>query len=189
MDSPNYVLQAHERVFVPKNDNPMLGVVKVAVWVIVAVLILGSFIFGENLFGNLTWTARISFIVIAIMVCFIGGSKQLPSPFEIRFYDDYLVVYRKSLYYNRRTSSMVFFKFYYKDIKKCEYDEMTHKTNIWGYLEATWYNYNKDGTLPQNPTKQKRVDSICQFHLMMDNPKSFITEFETHSSHSVNFIK
>jgi hypothetical protein len=188
MDSPNHVLRAQEGMLAPKNDNPMLGAVKIAVWVIAAVIIVGSFIFKDNLFGNLAWTTRITFIVIVIVVCFIGGNKRIPSQFEVRFYNDYLVVYREKQYYNKKLSSMEYFKFFYKDIKNCDYDKTTQRMNIQGVLEATWYNYNTDGSLPANPTKQKTADSICYFYLIGKDPDSFISEFETHSPIKVNIL-
>lgn len=112
---------------------------------------------------------------------FGGGTKKVSSPFEIRFYDEYLVVYREKRYYSKSVSRKEYDKFFYKDIKKCQYRTVTKRMNIYGIVEGTWFNYKKDGTLPTNPTYHKTVDSICYFYPSEENRVDFVREIESHS--------
>ena len=50
-EKPNYVLKANEGIYYPK--NPKLVPLKKAVWIIIALIIIGSLIFRENLFAEL----------------------------------------------------------------------------------------------------------------------------------------
>lgn len=63
-NNPNYVLKTNEAVLVSK-ESKGLHAMKVAVGIIVAVIVLGSLIFQENLFAEMTWTTRILLVVIA----------------------------------------------------------------------------------------------------------------------------
>ena len=165
MKKPNYVLKANEGVLVPKNESSPLGKIKLAVWIVIGVILLGSLIFQDNLFGELSGTAQVLLVVIAVGVTFAGGNKRVPSPFEIRFYDDYLVVYRESMYYSKKVIRKEYNKFFYKDINKCQYRVGTKRMNILGDVESIWYNYNKDGTLPEKPTYHRNVKGgICYFY-------------------------
>lgn len=132
-EKPNYVLKANEGVLVPKNEN--LVPIKKAVWIIVGLIILGSFIFQDHLFSELTWSARIMLIVLAILVSFAGGTKMVPQPFEIWFFDDYLIVYREKNYYSKKLIRKEYNKFFYKDISKCIYRTTSEKFTIFGILE------------------------------------------------------
>ena len=86
---PNYVLKANEGNLVPKNESQTLRFIKKAVWIIVGIIVIGSLIFQDNLFGKITWDTRILLIVLAIASLFLGGgSKRVPSPFEIWFFDE-----------------------------------------------------------------------------------------------------
>ena len=143
MEQPNYVFKANEGVLVPKNNNPAFGYIKKAVWIIVGIIVIGSLIFQDNLFGKITWDTRILLIVLAFASLFLGGgSKRVPSPFEIWFYDEYLVIYREKLYFDRKVSRKMYDKFYYKDIHRCEYIKVNKRINIYGIVEGNWYNYN-----------------------------------------------
>ncbi|WP_338470838.1 hypothetical protein R4Z10_18995 [Niallia sp. XMNu-256] len=156
MEKPNYVLKANEGVLVPKNENSLISKLKTPVWIIIGIIILGSLIFQENLFDELSETAQFLLIALTIGVTVAGGHKRVPSPFEIRFYNDYLVVYREKYYYSKKVQRKEYNKFYYKEITKCQYRSQTQRMNIFGDVECIWYNYNKDGTLPEKPFYELR---------------------------------
>ncbi|GKU27256.1 hypothetical protein CFOLD11_40830 [Clostridium folliculivorans] len=181
MDIPNYVLKINEAVLVPKNDNPAQGYIKNVVLIIVAILLIGSVVFHDNLFGEISWGTRALLIVIGIASLFSGGSHRVPSPIELRFYDDYLIVYREKRYYNRKVTRKEFDKFFYKDIHKLEHRTVTQRINIYGVVEGIWYNYNKDGSLPDNPTYHKTTDSISYFYTSHALDVDFVAEIENHS--------
>ena len=76
METPNYILKTNEAVLVPTSQESGYKFLKIGVWCVVAVIILGSLIFQDNLFSKLSWTARIFLIVLAVGVTFIGGKKE-----------------------------------------------------------------------------------------------------------------
>lgn len=186
---PNYVLKANEGVLVPKNDSTALHLIKKAFWIILGVIIIGSIIFQDNLFTELSWTAQVLLIVIGIGILINGGNERVPSPFEIRFYDDYLVVYRNKHYYSKKVQRREYNKFYYKDIEKIEYRKNTKRIQIEGTIEAIWYDYNKDGTLPEKPNYHRTTEGgICYFYTTEEPDVDFVSEIETHSPIKVAIV-
>lgn len=167
MDSPNYVIKTHETVSIPTGNNQPFAALRIVVWVIIAIIILGSFVFGDNLFSELSWTARMILIALAIGISFWGPkSEPVASPLEIRFYSDYLVVFREKRYYSRKVSRKEYNKFFYSDISKIEYDYRIKRLDFIGKIDAMWFNYNKDGSVPQNPSYHRIVDGgICYFYV------------------------
>ena len=167
MDSPKYVIKTHETVSMPTGNNQPFATLRIIVWVIIAVIILGSFVFGDNLFSELSWTARMILIALAIGISFWGPkSEPVASPLEIRFYSDYLVVFREKRYYSRKVSRKEYNKFFYSDISKIEYDYRIKRLDFIGKIDAMWFNYNKDGSVPQNPSYHRIVDGgICYFYV------------------------
>lgn len=180
MEEPNYVLKANEGVLVPKNEN--LSKLKVAVWIIVGVILIVSIVFQDNLFSELSWSARIMLVVLAVGLSFAGGNKRVPSPFEIQFYDDYLIVYREKKYYNKNLIRKEYDKFFYKDITKCQYRTQTKQINIYGIIEGIRYKYRKDGSLPENPSYHRTTNGgICWFYTTESPEIDFVAEIERHS--------
>lgn len=167
METPNYVIKTHETVSMPTGNNQPFATLRIVVWVIIAVIILGSFVFGDNLFSELSWTARMILIALAIGISFWRPkSKPVASPLEIRFYSDYLVVFREKRYYSRKVSRKEYNKFFYSDISKIEYDYRIKRLDFIGKIDAMWFNYNKDGSVPQNPSYHRIVDGgICYFYV------------------------
>lgn len=167
MDSPKYVIKTHETVSMPTGNNQPFATLRIVVWVIIAVIILGSFVFGDNLFSELSWTARMILIALAIGISFWGPkSEPVASPLEIRFYSDYLVVFREKRYYSRKVSRKEYNKFFYSDISKIEYNYRTKRLDFIGKIDAMWFNYNKDSSVPQNPSYHRIVDGgICYFYV------------------------
>lgn len=182
MDNPNYVLKGKEGVLVHKNEKSIRGYLKLAILIIWLIIIVSFIIFQDNLFKSLSLIARIMLISLTIWVYFTSESKEkIELPFEIWFYDDYLILYRQKHYYSRKLTRKEFDKFFYKDIHKCQYRTVTGKINIYGVVEGVWYNYNKDGTLPNEPTYHKTTDSIRQFYITAVPEINFVEEIEMHS--------
>ncbi len=152
-----------------------------AVWIVIGVIIIGSIVFQDNLFSELSWSTRVLLLAMAIGVSFVGGNKIVPSPFEIQFYDDYLIVYREKHYYSKELSRKEYFKFFYEDIKECKYRKNSQKINIIGMSEIKWYNYNKDGSVPEKPTIHKKSEGICWFYTSEAPEVEFVSEIEQHS--------
>ena len=180
---PNYVLKFNESVFVPKDEkkSKILSYIKKSIWIIIAILVIGSIIFGDNLFMELSGTTRILLIILILGILFYSDDKRAPSEMEIRFYDDYIILYREKMYYSPKVIRKRYDKFYYNDIHECQYRTQTKRINIYGIHEGKWYNYNKDGSIPTMPTYHKTTDSIDYFYTMFAGDIDFVKEIEEHS--------
>lgn len=77
MNKPNYVIQTNEAVLIPTRQNSGFTFLKTGVWIVVVVIVLGSLLFQDNLFLELSWTARVLLIVLAFGVTFLGGKKNM----------------------------------------------------------------------------------------------------------------
>lgn len=160
--------------------------IKMFVLIIVGILIVGLLIFQDNLFSELGWSVRIILFSLFCGTLFTGKYEKIKSPIEIRFYDDYLIVYREKRYYSDKVSRQEFNKFYYKDITKCEFHSSVCRVNIMGKVEATWYNYNEDNTIPINPTYHRFVDAgMCYFYIDLEPNLDIIEELEANASINV----
>lgn len=182
MENPIFVLRTNESAWAPTQNAKQVVFAKNAVRVIFVILLLGSFVFGDNLFGELSLTAKALLIALFLGTCFIKTREKVAKPFEIRFYDDHLVLYRENRYYSPKLSRMEFDKFLYKDIKKILYRPETHRLNIYGIVEGKWYNYNKDGSLPEKPSYHKTTDSFSYFYTNESPEIDFVALFEKYTS-------
>ena len=183
MDKPNYVLKTNEAVLMPKEQSNSYIFIKKGVLIIVAILILGSLIFQENLFFELSWTARVILIVLAVVFLFFGEKKiDVPSPIELQFYDEYLILYRPKRYYSKKVTRMEFNKMLYTDITRCIYKANSQRLHIYGNVAATWYNYDANGVVPSTPTYNRMVtDTLCYMSTRCAPDVDFKSEIESHS--------
>lgn len=183
MDNPNprYVLTFDESAWIPKKNAKQILVVKKLVFGVLAFGILGSLVFRENLFADISFHAKATLISFLLGMCFVKSRVKGPKPLEVRFYEDYLVMYRKKRYYSPKVSRMEFDKFLYKDIKKIMYRPETHRLNIYGIVEGKWFNYNKDGSLPEKPSYHKTTDSLSYFYTNEAPEIDFVAVFEKYT--------
>ena len=190
MNNINYVLKFNEGILFNNETSKSKIILKKIILIIIAIIIIGSFIFRENIFNELSWTAKISLIMITISIFKVtkSGTHREPSPIEIRFYDDYLIVYREKRYYSAKCSRKEFNKFYYKDITKCQYRTSSRRINFYGVMEGTWYDYNKDGSLPEEPTYHRMINNgLCYFYTTEEPDIDFVSEIERHTPIKVVF--
>ena len=183
MSEPNYVLKTTEAVLMPTEHNKVKGALKACVWIVIGVIILGSFIFQSNLFAELSWPVRIFLIVLAVGFGFYGGKKEYaPSPMELQFYNDSLVLYLPKRYYSNRVSRKQYNSMKYSQISKCVYKIQSNRIHIYGDGEPIWYNYKKDGTLPQQPTEKRNfTQGLIYFNTQLAMDVDFKKEIEEHS--------
>lgn len=182
MDEPNYVLKTNDADLMPVEQGGGFRILKAGVWVVAAVLIFGSLIFGDNLFLELSWTARVLLIATVIRVAIGSRREYVPSPIELQFYNDYLIMYRPKHYYNRRVTRMEVDKMMYSGITRCVYKAKSQRIHIYGDVEAKWYNYNKNGVVSQTPTYDRVVRGTLYYISTVYAPDvDFKKEMEEHS--------
>lgn len=168
---------------IPTRQNSGFTFLKTGVWIVVVVIVLGSLLFQDNLFLELSWTARVLLIVLAFGVTFLGGKKEYaPSPMELQFFDDHLVLYLPKRYYSKRVTRMEINQMKYSEITKCVYKTKSQRIHLYGNGTSTWYNYEADGTIPQTPTQVRNFTAgLIYFNTQLATNVDFKTEIENHS--------
>ncbi|MGN0317033.1 MAG: hypothetical protein ACI4E1_03755 [Lachnospira sp.] len=179
MEEPIYVCKDTELIRKPKNPSKLLYFLKISLWFILIIIVVISVVFKENFFTGLTWSTGALLLVSLIVVYIVsGGEVRITSPIEIRFYKDYFVVYREMRYYSRFITRREINKFFYKDITKIEYRKPTQKIDIFGKGDFKWFNYLKDGSLPEKPSYDKNIDGLCYFYKNPESPVDYKLLFE-----------
>ncbi len=180
---PNYILKANEAVLIRTDRGKGYNFLKKMVIGICAVILIGSIIFRESLLAELDSTSKVLLLGL-IVGLFVNRGKleDTPSPIELQFFDDYLILYRPKRYYNKKTTRMEYNKMLYSTITKCVYKSQSKRVHIYGDLIAKWYNYDSNGVVSPKPTydrvvKETMVYFSCKCALEVD----FVREIEEHS--------
>jgi len=186
-ERPNYVLKFNEGNMVPKHESVAKDIVKTLFYVWAVILILGSIASGSFLFWEMSLMAKCSFFAVIGFLLKTRGYERKKSPCELWFYNDYLILFRPRVYYSKRNIRQEYYKYFYRDIKKCEYRTKVKKINLYGVYEGILYKYRKDGTLSAKPFYHRRVDSICRFYTVFEPDIDFVKKIETHSPIKIEF--
>lgn len=183
MDNSNYAIKTYEAVLMPTEDNKGKRWLKNCVWVIIGIIFIGSFVLDINVFEELSWPVRIFLIILAIGFGFYGGKKEyMPSPMELHFYDDYLVLYLPKRYYSRKVTRKQINTMKYSEISKCVLKNKSNRIQIYGNGNSVWYNYKIDGSIPSKPTEERRfTEGMIYFNIQFASDIDFKEEIESHS--------
>lgn len=183
MDTPEYIIRTYEAVLMPIEVNKGKHAIKVCIWVVIALIIIGSLIFQDNLFAEFSWPIKLLLIVLVIVFGFYSGEKDyVPSPMELQFFEDKLVLYLPKRYYTSRITRKQINTMKYADISKCVYNAKSRRIYIYGNGQSIWYNYKKDGSLPSNPTEERSFTrGMIYFNTRLATEIDFIKEIEGHS--------
>ena len=158
--------------------------IKKTVVIIIAIIVILSIIFGENLFLELSWTARVLLIALALGILFTGKTEDVPSPAELRFYDDYLVLFLHRKYYSERSIKQEYLEMKYNDITKVKYlpNTSNKRFQIYGNGRSIHYDVKKDGSLSKQPSRDKLFQNgMIYFSTNLNQNIDFIKEIENHS--------
>ena len=182
MEKPNYVLKANEAVVMPIEMTKKEKIIKTAIIIVLIVIMFGSFLLDVNLFSELPWTTRV--LLIALVFWFFSYQKTdwQPSPMELQFYDEYLILYLPKRYISRRITRREYSKMKYSEITRVEFEKKSQRFHIYGDGVCTWYNYKKNDLLPEKPTKVNEFEGgMIYFNVRLEKDIDFIKEIETHS--------
>ena len=180
---PNYVLKFNETDRKKIKDHNYF--IKKAVVIIIVIIVVLSIIFGENLFLELSWTTRILLIAIALGVLFTDKKEDVSSPAELKFYDDYLILFLERKYYSEKNIKQEYLKMKYSDITKVKYlpNTSNKRFQIYGNGHSLQYDIKKDGSLSKVPSRDKMFkDGMIYFSTNLNQNIDFIKEIEEHSS-------
>lgn len=163
MATPNYILKTTEDIDVLK--NPGERKIKKAILIILIVIIVASFIFGENLFGELNFMAKIILLGLVFGVLFVNKKETKQFPLELRFYEDKIEVIRHEVHYSNGDVKQEFYVFPFDGNPSCTYAERSRLTRIRGMAHGEWYKYTKDGFIAEKPERVRDMQGICYFNL------------------------
>lgn len=181
-EQPNYVLKFNETDRKKIKDKNYF--IKKIIVIIIGIIVIASIIFGENLFLELSWTARILLIALALGVLFTGKSEDVPSPAELRFYDNYLVLFLHRKYYSDRCIRQEYLEMKYNDITKVKYlpNTSNKRFQIYGNGRSLHYDVKQDGSLSKEPSRDKLFqEGMIYFSTNLNQNIDFIKEIEDHS--------
>lgn len=189
MGEPKKILRTYEKVDIPVSSSGVHTFIRTATWIIVGVIIIGSLIFQSNLLSEISWISRMILIALAIGISFWGPkTNPTPSEIEVWFYDDCFVVYRNKRYYSPKVTHREFNKFYYNDVNGMDYDCRTHRFNIHGKIDATFFKYDKGGNIPNVPYYHKITDGgICYFYIINNDAEIIISTMEQYTGKKVSY--
>lgn len=183
---PNYVLKIDEAVLMPVKDSTVKRILKVSVCGIVIAMVLGSLLFMENLFLELSDFSKGTFIALVVYALYTKR-EETKSPMELQFFDDYLVLYLPKRYYDRRTTRMVSSKMKYEDITKCVYYSKLQRVHVYGAGVSEWCDYDKTGNLLDRTKTTKVFDEgLLYFSTLFATDIDFKKEIEAHAPITVN---
>lgn len=190
MDQPVYVIKSVESVWTYKYNGKIYDVLKKVVWILVILFIISSLFFHKNTFMELAFGIRLLLIIMSVIILGTAyATEKTPSPFEIRFYEDYMVVYREKYYYDRNLSRKEYDKFFYKDIERIQYKKNIERYNIYGLVEWEYWNYRKDGTLSERSNGHKTVKGMCSFYTSKLADVDYKKWFELYTSRKVTIME
>lgn len=181
MDTPNYILKFNDGLLMPKKESVVKDIVKILVSLFWVIFLISLCIFGFDVFSEIPITTWLCILMAMGFLRQQGGYERKPSPCELWFYEEYIVQCCEKRYYNKNNIRKEYYKFYYKDIKRCLYRTIVKKIDICGVVEATFYKYDKKGNLKSILCKHITADSISVFYTIFEPDIDFVKEIESHS--------
>ncbi|MGM9942294.1 MAG: hypothetical protein ACI32N_09950 [Bulleidia sp.] len=187
MDNPKYVIKSYDSMVIKQYKNQFQKTVRYSIYVILAILLLFRFLLKIDLYGDLPSLSKMTLgIVVVYTLLYAKQTVEVKTPFEISFYDDYIEIYLPKRIYSARLSQKELWKISYADLKSIQYEKETKMLYIYGNIDATWYDYKKDGTLPDLPTKHKYAkDAMVEFTLCNDDAEQIISDLKQYGNITV----
>lgn len=164
MEEPIYVFRTNEANVPKLGGRPLHEFLKKAVFIFAIAIVALSLIFQENMWGELSVSAKAVFIFLVVYALLLGRNKKAfrSSPVEIWFYHEYLVVYRPVFRYNRWSTRREFNTMQYAEIEKCVYVKRHQELYFYGTVNSIWYDVDKQGNVSQTPTYSKAKANTSQ---------------------------
>ncbi len=185
MSNPKYILKTSESIEI--SVNPRSDKVKKAVALVCIVLFVGSFLLGDNLFGELSFMPRILLVGLVIGCLFGSKKEERKFPIEIHFYDDIIEIHRMEVHYSNGEVKRELHRFFLADNPRVTYDYRNKYVTIKGLAHGEWYLYSKNGVLNSKPERVSDTKGICYFYVA-DSNIDIVREIEEHSTLHVNRV-
>ncbi len=162
---PIYTLKIEEGVLIPEPRSKREIRIRTAVIVILILLLLASVLFQENILHELNWIARMMLLFLVVKYFIFWNKKiDVPSPMELCFFGEYLLLYRPKRYYSKRVTRKEYIKMNYNEIEKIKYKKNERQFQIYGTVIAKFYRYLSENETEQRPSYDKTVEgTLCYF--------------------------
>ena len=183
MEKPNYILSINESVLKPVNDSTRKRIVRKISWTTLTFILIASVIFQHNFISTFSVSTKLLLVVVIMNLFTLRVKKEAtPSPMELQFFDDYLIIYRPKRYYSEKVTRMEVNKIMYSSITRCLYKKRARRIHIYGDVIAKWYDYDKNGKISQTPTYDRVVkDTFAYFVTKFMDEENVMKEIEAHS--------
>ena len=189
MDSLIHITKTKEAVIKYVRSTKSNMIIKLLLIVAICLLVLRIAIdIGFNL-KSILLLLLASLICIVMFLTSYYDSVYDYADLELWFYTDKLVIHRPKRYYDRRVTRLEYNTMYYNEISCCEYRKQMKCLYFRGNVHARWYNYLKDDTVPDKPTRDMYVKNTMQYsnRAGLDDIDFLISEIETYSPLRVEF--
>lgn len=158
MGEAKYILKIKEGVLVPKEKKNSTDIVRIIIGCISAILIIGSFVFGKNLFEELNTFTKIFLIGLFIKFVILTDVKvDVPSPMELIFFEDHFLVYRPKIWRGKNCIRRETDAMRYDQVTRIKYISESRRFHIYGTFTGKYYKYNKKDILQDTPCYDKTV--------------------------------
>lgn len=185
-ESIKHIVSFNEAIPVKSSNQGVVKIIKIAIWSVIGILIVGTIISGDNLFLELNPMALFLLACMLFSTIFLGKSTMQAAPMEILFFDDYLIMHKCKHYYSKKLSREEFDKIYYKDISRLKWNEVTQQITFQGLFELEWYKYNKDGSVEAVASYTKTIDTMRCFYFHLCPEVDFLDLFKKYVPCDVN---
>lgn len=183
MKEPNYIISIDEGNLKPVGDTPRKRLIRRITYTTIALLIITSIVLQYNFIAEFSISTKILLVGCIVNLFNLRVKKEwVPSPMEIQFFDEYLIIYKPKRYYSEKVTRLEIDKMPYNRITRCLYKKRSKRVHIYGDVDAKWWDYAKNGNLPKSPTYDRIVKDTFQYfdtHFM--DVENLIKEVETHS--------
>lgn len=180
MEEPGYILNFDESIIRTEKKGFWAVIQNVCIGAFI-VMIVGSLLLRTNLLGKLSAYEIFTFVSLFIASVFNMKHVCVPSPIELRFYPDHMVVYRDKTVYSEREVQRETYDMRYADVTRFILRTSSNRLSVSSRLHFICYKYNKDGTLPDKPYRDMVVNSGYTINLHFIGDLDIVKEIETHS--------
>lgn len=167
MDNLRYVIYSEDSEVIKVFKSPMNKIIRYGVVCIIFILALFYFLLGIDLYKDLSGLPKLILGLIIVYSIFSGKEKkEIKTPFEIRLYEDRMVLYQENRIFSSKSSAKCVSEILYGNLKAIKYEKETQILYIYGDMDATYYYYKPDGSLPDKPTQHKLAkDALMTFSI------------------------
>lgn len=184
-ETPKHVIYSQQTKIAGEYRSPLHKFIRYTVIFLIILMLAAKFVLDIDLYGELSTLPKMLLGLALVETLFFAKTdKDHVTPFEIQIFDDYIVIDEKKRYYHKNLTRRNICKIYYMDLEKIEYETKTRMFYIYGAkMDVRWYNYRKDGTLPDVPTRQKIAeDALWHFRLPDNEGETIIKQLKQYAN-------